>query len=76
FEVRRILPNPASLSSEKPRGEPGNLKKVSHLRHLHTAGHEARRRQRMRTLRIQRRERKGFFQMALDARSYPNVTRA
>ena len=58
----RILPKPARLSSEIVRGEPENLKQVSHLRTSFTAGHEVRRRQRMRTLRIRRRERKGARQ--------------
>ncbi|MHA3025529.1 hypothetical protein [Chromohalobacter israelensis] len=57
----RILPKPARLSSEIVRGEPENLKQVSHLRTSFTAGHVVRRRQRMRTLRIRRRERKGFL---------------
>ncbi|MCK2043591.1 hypothetical protein KZO83_12870, partial [Chromohalobacter sp. TMW 2.2308] len=77
FEVRRILPKLASLSSEKATRRLEILKQVSHLRYPSTAGHEVRRRQRMRTLRIHRRERKGFFtKMKHGAHSYFNTTRA
>ncbi|WP_280564387.1 hypothetical protein, partial [Chromohalobacter sp. 48-RD10] len=61
FEMRRILPKSALLSSEKATRRLEFLKQVSHLRHPFTAGHEPRRRQRMRTLRIRRRERKGMI---------------